>query len=267
MTTIADTFRSLHHAERVLVLPNAWDAASARLIEECGAAAIATTSAAVAWTHGRADGEQLEPAALLATVRAIVRVVHVPVSVDAESGYSDEPEGIAGVIAAILDAGAVGVNLEDGLAPPERLASKIGVAKRAAASAGHELFVNARTDVYLRGLAAGDAAVTETLRRARIYREAGADGLFVPGVVEPDAIRTLAHEAGLPLNVLARPKLGSVEELRALGVRRLSVGGSLALAALGLTRRATRELLDQGTYAALFADSVTGADLNGWFAR
>jgi 2-methylisocitrate lyase-like PEP mutase family enzyme len=159
------------------------------------------------------------------------------------------------------------VNLEDGLAPPERLASKIGVAKRVAASAGQELFVNARADVYLRGMATGDAAVTETLRRARMYREAGADGLFVPGLVEPDAIRTIAHEAGLPLNVLARPTLGPVEELRALGVRRLSVGGSLALAALGLARRAAHELLTQGTYAALFADGVKGAELNGWFAR
>jgi 2-methylisocitrate lyase-like PEP mutase family enzyme len=265
--TPAETFRSLHHAERLLVLPNAWDAASARLVEECGATAIATTSAAVAWTHGRADGEQLEPAKLLETVRAIVRVVRVPVSVDAESGYSDEAEGITGVVTAILDAGAVGVNLEDGTAAPERLVEKIGVAKRAAARAGRELFVNARTDVYLRNLAAGEAAVAETLRRARMYREAGADGLFVPGLVDPDSIRTVAREAGLPLNLLARPKLAPVRELQALGVRRLSVGASLSLAALGVARRATRELLDQGTFASLFADAATGAELNGWFRR
>ncbi|HEY3822458.1 MAG TPA: isocitrate lyase/phosphoenolpyruvate mutase family protein [Polyangiaceae bacterium] len=263
----AGTFRSLHHAERVLVLPNAWDAASARLVEECGATAIATTSAAVAWAHGRADGEQLEPAALLATVRAIVRVVRVPVSVDAEAGYSDAPEGIEGVMTALVDAGAVGVNLEDGVVAPERLAEKVGVAKRAAARAGAELYVNARTDVYLKNLATGDAAVAETLRRARMYRDAGADGLFVPGLVDPESIRTIAREAGLPLNLLARANLAPVEQLWTLGVRRLSVGGSLALAALGLVRRATRELLDRGTYGALFAESVAGGELNGWFKR
>jgi 2-methylisocitrate lyase-like PEP mutase family enzyme len=171
------------------------------------------------------------------------------------------------MIAAVLDTGAVGVNLEDGLVAPERLAEKIGVAKRAAARTGRELFVNARTDVYLRNIAAGDAAIAETLRRARMYREAGADGLFVPGLVEAEGIRTIAHEAGLPLNLLARPKLGPVEELRSLGVRRLSVGASLAQAALGLARQATRELLDRGTYGTLFADVVAGVELNGWFKR
>jgi 2-methylisocitrate lyase-like PEP mutase family enzyme len=261
------TFRSLHHSERVLVLPNAWDAVSARLVQECGAAAVATSSAAVAWAHGRADGEQLEPGALLETVRSIARVVRVPVTVDVEAGYSPEARGIGDFIAAVLDAGAVGINLEDGLAPPELLAEKVSVAKGVAARAGRELFVNARADVYLRNLATGEAAVEESLRRARLYREAGADGLFVPGVVEPDAIRTLAREAGLPLNVLARPKLAPVAELQALGVRRLSIGCALAQAMLGLARRATRELLEGGTYATLFADSVTAAELNGWFGR
>src|SRR5262245_38302690 len=122
------TFRELHRSEHLLVLPNAWDAASARLVELAGAAAVATSSAAVAWAHGRADGEQLDPATVLAAVREIVRVVRVPVSVDLEAGYSAEPAGIANPIGAILDAGAVGINLEDGVENPDLLARKIAVA-------------------------------------------------------------------------------------------------------------------------------------------
>ncbi len=258
-------FRELHRSGSVLVLPNAWDAASARLVELAGAAAVATSSAAVAWAHGRADGEKLDTATVLAAVREIVRVVRVPVSVDLEAGYSAEPAGIATLIGAILDAGAVGINLEDGGGDPELLARKIAVAKQAAERAGRDLFVNARTDVYLRNLASGDAAVAESVRRARIYRDAGADGIFVPGVVEPQAIAAIADGTELPLNVMSRPTLPPVTELARLGVRRLSVGCALAQMALAKVRKATRELLDHGSYAALYEDSIPVPELNGWF--
>jgi 2-methylisocitrate lyase-like PEP mutase family enzyme len=261
----AAVFRELHRSEQLLVLPNAWDAASARVVELAGAAAVATSSAAIAWVHGRADGEQLDTATVLAAVREIVRVVRVPVSVDLEAGYSAEPAGIADLISATLDAGAVGINLEDGVDSAELLARKIAVAKQAAEHAGHDLFVNARTDVYLRNLAGAEAAVAETLRRARVYRDAGADGLFVPGVVDPAAIAAIAKDAQLPLNVLARPTLCSPAELQKLGVRRLSVGCALAQAALALVRNATRELLDRGTYGALYEASIPVAEVNGWF--
>ena len=125
--------------------------------------------------------------------------------------------------------------------------------------------MNARTDVYLRNLASGDAAVAETLRRARLYREAGADGLFVPGVVEASAISAIVKDAQLPLNVLSRPNLPAIAELKRLGVRRLSVGCALAQAALATLRNAIRELLDAGTYGALYEDSITVAEVNGWF--
>jgi 2-methylisocitrate lyase-like PEP mutase family enzyme len=258
-------FRDLHRADRVLVLPNAWDAASARLVEQVGAAAVATSSAAVAWAHGHADGENLDGATLLAVVREIVRVVRVPVTVDLEAGYSEEPAGIADLIQALLEAGAVGINLEDGTADPDLLARKIAVAKQAAERAGRNLFVNARTDVYLRNLASGEAAVAETLRRTRLYRDAGADGIFVPGVIEPGAISAIARDARLPLNVLARPTLSTVAELHRLGVRRLSVGCALAQAALAQARKATRELVECGTYGALYEDAISVAELNGWF--
>lgn len=265
--TQAAKFRAMHHGEAILVLPNAWDAASARLVESCGAAAIATSSAAVAWAHGYADGERLPTALALATVRAIVRAVRLPVSVDLEAGYSADPQAMGELIAAVLDAGAVGINLEDGSAAPELLAARIAVAKRVAAERGAELFVNARTDVYLKRLAEGEAAVVETLRRAAIYRAAGADGLFVPGVVAPAAIEAIAGAAQLPLNVLARPSLPPRAELQRLGVRRLSAGCAIAQAALALARKATRELLDGDGYATLFADTIPVPELNGWFER
>jgi 2-methylisocitrate lyase-like PEP mutase family enzyme len=265
--TQAAKFRALHQGDDVLVLPNAWDAASARLVESCGAKAVATSSAAVAWSHGYPDGENVPTATVLATVREIVRVVTVPVSVDLEGGYHAEPEAIADVIAAVLDAGAVGVNLEDGRGAPELLAAKIGVAKRVAERSGRGLFVNARTDVYLKRLAEGDAALAETLRRAAIYRAAGADGLFVPNILAPAAIRAVTAEAQLPVNVLARAELPPVAELRRLGVRRLSAGCAITEATLAVARRATRELLDSGTYGALFAEAIPFAEVNGWFKR
>jgi 2-methylisocitrate lyase-like PEP mutase family enzyme len=266
MMTQAASFRALHDGDSILVLPNAWDAASARLVEAAGARAVATSSAAVAWAHGYADGEQLPTATLLAAVREIVRVVTVPVSIDLEAGYHAEPEAIGDLVAAVLAAGAVGINLEDGRGAPELLAAKIAVAKKVAARAGVDLFVNARTDVYLKDLAQGEAAVTETLRRAPIYRQAGADGLFVPAVVSPAAIGAIAEGAQLPLNVMVRPTLPSLPELSRLGVRRVSAGCAIAQAALGLARKATRELLD-GSYSALYVDPIPVPELNGWFTR
>jgi 2-methylisocitrate lyase-like PEP mutase family enzyme len=246
------TFRKLH--EGFLVLPNAWDAASARVVAECGAAAIATSSAAMAWVHGKSDGEKLEPALLIAAVREMAGATSLPLSVDLERGYG-------GALAAIVDAGAVGVNLEDGTSPPELLAEAIAAARRIG---GSELYINARTDVYLRNLS--DEPVAETLRRARLYADAGADGLFVPGVVAPAEIAEIAGGTPLPLNVLLRPQLAPPSELRRLGVHRLSVGCALAQAALGLVRRATRQLLEGGSYTAIFdADAISVKELNGWF--
>ncbi len=259
------SFSALHQ-NGLLILPNAWDALSARVVAEAGAQAIATSSAAVAWAHGYADGERLPTATLLSAVREIVGAVRVPVSVDLEAGYhNSEAEGIAPLIGAILDAGAVGINLEDGTLPPAQLAAKIAVARRVAAHTDKPLFINARTDVYLRNQATGAEAVAETLRRARLYRDAGADGLFVPGLVERAAIGTVAAEAAMPLNLLARPTLPPVAELRTLGVRRLSIGCALAQAAAALARNVTRELLDAGTYGALFAATIPVAELNGFF--
>jgi 2-methylisocitrate lyase-like PEP mutase family enzyme len=242
--TSADSFRKLHGGHEVLVLPNAWDAGSARLIESLGASAIATTSAGVAWSHGYPDGDALPLDLVLATAEEIARVVRVPLSIDLEGGYSDDPAQVGALATRVIDAGVVGINIEDGTGEPDLLAAKIGKVRASAARSGVELFVNARCDVYLAGIASDDAAIEEVLRRAAIYRDAGCDGLFVPCLTEAAAIRAIASGIQpLPLNVMLMPNLPDLNVLRDLGVRRLSCGSALAEAALGRARELAASFL------------------------
>jgi 2-methylisocitrate lyase-like PEP mutase family enzyme len=260
-------FRRLHAPGELLVLPNAWDAGSARLIESCGASAIATTSAGLAWVHGYPDGNALPPHVLAAAVGEIVRVVGVPVTVDVEGGYAIEPEAVGDVIAAVVDAGGVGINIEDGAGAPDLLCAKIAAAKKAAGRAGIDLFVNARTDVFLKRLVPVERAIGETIARAARYRAAGCDGVFVPGVSEAPAIRELAASIELPLNVMVLPSLPPVAELRRLGVRRVSAGAAIAQAVYGLVRREATRMLNVGRYEGMFETVVTYPEMNGLLAR
>ena len=187
----AVAFRTLH-AQGVLRLANAWDAGSARLIESLGAPAIATTSAGVAWARGYVDGDALPMQCLLDTAKDIARVIRVPLTVDMESGYSDDPAVVADNVVRAAETGAVGINIEDGSGPPDALCAKLSRIRDALASRGLDVYINARTDVYLRALAPPDARVAMVLERAARYREAGADGLFVPGVTQADAIGQIA---------------------------------------------------------------------------
>ena len=233
----------LHAPGRFLVLPNVWDVLSARLVEESGAEAIATASAALSWVHGHPDGEHLPLADLVQAVSRIARAVKLPVTVDLERGYAADPEGAAEAVARVVDAGAEGVNLEDGGGPAEVLAAKIAAVRR---RLGERVFVNARTCVVLRGLVAGDRTAGEVLSRARLFAEAGADGLFVPRLSDAATIQAIAHGTPLPLNVLLAPGLPSLDALRSLGVRRLSAGPRLAEAAYALAQRTARDLLARG---------------------
>ncbi len=266
-TARVERFRALHGQGCLLVLPNAWDAGSARLVEASGARAIATSSAAVAWAQGYADGEHLPIDALVAAVAAITRIVSVPVTVDLERGYSEDPAAVAAVVAHLIQVGAVGVNLEDGSAPPELLARKIRAVREAVATCGGDVFINARTDVYLRRLVPPQEALLETMARARLYGEAGCDGLFVPKVTAKSDIAAIAEGTALPLNVMATPGIAPLAELRSSGVRRLSVGPGLAEVAFAAARRATVELLESGTYASLFACELSYAEMNALFQR
>ncbi|MFJ3421540.1 isocitrate lyase/phosphoenolpyruvate mutase family protein [Streptomyces sp. NPDC086082] len=244
-------FRALHVPGRPLVLPNAWDAASARIVEDTGAPAVATTSAGVAWALGVPDGDLLGRERAVAAVARIAGSVAVPVSADIESGFAEDPAGVADTVRAVLAAGAVGVNIEDALyggegvlRPVAEQAERIAAAREAADAEGVPLFVNARIDTFLRGAGGVDA----TLERAAAFRAAGADGIFVPGTVEPGTVKELADGIDAPLNVLVGPGAPPVAELAALGVARVSAGSSVALAAYAVVRRAARELLDTGTY-------------------
>jgi 2-methylisocitrate lyase-like PEP mutase family enzyme len=244
--TMLERFRSLHAGPELLVLPNCWDAGSARVIENLGARALATTSAGLAWANGYPDGNFLPVATLVAAVRSIARVLSVPLTVDIEGGYSDDPDKVGETAVAVLEAGAVGINIEDGGGSPELLATKIASIKRATAKAGGDLFINARTDVYLRGLAPAPQRAAETLARAERYRTAGADGLFVPGIVTAEDLRTVVASAGLPLNVMAWTGLPGASQLADLGVRRLSAGSAIAQAAWGHVARGATALLRDG---------------------
>ena len=260
--TSSHTFRSLHHGDALLLLPNAWDAGSARLIESVGAKAVATTSAGLAWSRGYADGEALPVKHLLAAVREIARVIEVPLSIDIESGYSDDPSEVAQLVTEAIDAGVAGINIEDGAGDPELLYAKIEAARQSATSADVDLFINARTDVYLRSLAEGHAAVAEVIRRSNQYRAAGCDGLFVPALADPAAIAAIAAAVDpLPLNIMLVPGLPSTDVLRARGVRRLSTGPAIAQAVLGSTSRLATDFL-AGAWDHMFSTAADYAATN-----
>ena len=245
----ADKFHALH--KDFLILPNAWDAASARLVQEAGAHAIATSSAAVAWSHGYADGHGLPVSILAATVGEIARVVSVPITVDAEGGYSDDLASVEKTIALLIEAGGVGVNLEDGKGPHDAHLRKVEAAARAGERAGVKLFINARTDVYLKKLVASEQAVEESIRRGRALKGAGASGLFVPGVLKADEIKAIALGVDLPLNVITMPGLPKPAELKALGAHRLSGATRIFGAAMNGARAAAEAFLRDGDSDAL----------------
>lgn len=250
-TAKAEAFHRMHQGPGVLVLANVWDAASAAVVADAGAKALATSSAAVAWAHGYADGDLLPVEKTYATVAAIVRVTDLPVSCDFEGGFTDDLSELSDNIAAVIDAGAVGINLEDGVRNPELHARKVAAARAAAEQAGVNLFINARTDIYLRGLAQGEAAEVETIRRARLYVEAGASGVFTPGAVEPELIRRLAAAIPAPLNVMGWAGMPPADQLQALGVRRLSSATHPFRAAYAALARAVEAYLRDGDPSAL----------------
>jgi 2-methylisocitrate lyase-like PEP mutase family enzyme len=262
----ASDFLALHHGLG-FVLPNAWDAGSARILEQVGFPAIATTSAGIAWSLGVPDGGRLDLDTMLEHVGRIVAAVGVPVSADLEAGHGATPEDVGRTVTRAVELGVVGANIEDQVGGPlfgiDEAADRIAAA-RAAAPNG-TFVINARTDTYLGG-GTGDV-FAQTVERATRYVEAGADCVFVPGVVEEDTIRRLAAEIPAPLNVVAG--LASVIDaptLFSLGVKRVSLGGSLARASLSLLERAGRELLESGTLG--FLDGAVGyADLQQRFAR
>ncbi|MCW3844913.1 isocitrate lyase/phosphoenolpyruvate mutase family protein [Micromonospora yasonensis] len=262
-------FRTLHVPGEPLVLVNAWDAASARIVAAAGARAVATTSAGVAWSLGAPDGDALGREAAVDLVRRVATAVPLPVTADIESGYGDTPDEVADTVAAVLAAGAVGVNVEDArhggttpLRPVDEQCARLAAVRSAADRAGIPLYVNARVDTFLRGA----GGVRETVARAEAYLAAGADGVFVPGMVDPETVAALVAAIPAPLNVLAGPGAPAVPELAKLGVARISLGSSVAEAAYAVARRAAEEAFGAGTYGAL-ADAIDYGTLNKLMRR
>lgn len=258
-------FHDLHCQPAPLRLPNAWDAGSARLVEHLGAQAIATTSAGVAWSLGYRDGDVLPVGQHLAAIERIARVLTVPLSVDIEGGYADDPHLVGEHVARFIAAGAVGINIQDGAGSPQLLCEKIGQARKAAQRLGVKLYINVRTDVYARALVALEARVEETLERARHYLDAGADGLFVLGVVDRQEIGRIAASTHLRLNVIAWPGLPPVAELAALGVRRVSAGSWLPQQLWTRTTELVSGFLSDGCSQPLVEGAAPYAQVNGFF--
>jgi 2-methylisocitrate lyase-like PEP mutase family enzyme len=260
-----DQFRKLHDGSQLLHLPNAWDAGSARLFESLGAPAIATTSAGVAWAAGYADGGQMPVDVAIAVAANIARVLTVPLSVDFENGYADEPATVARSVLRLIDAGVAGINLEDGNDAPQDLAAKVVAIKQLAAQSGKDIFINVRTDVYLKGLAPEGERVAEVLQRAAIYTEAGADGLFVPGIVKPDEIAAVVAGTALPVNVMDWPGVPFAAQLHQLGVRRLSAGSGIPQALWAVAAGMGRDFLATGNAGPLVAQAMAYGELQALF--
>ncbi|MFG2909648.1 isocitrate lyase/phosphoenolpyruvate mutase family protein [Kitasatospora sp. NPDC048286] len=257
----AGLLRELHRPGEPLVLANAWDVPSARLVAGTGARAVATASASVSWSLGSADGGGADREQVLARTAQIVRAVDLPVTADLEGGYADSAAGVGETVAGLLATGAVGVNLEDEGRPLEEAAERIAAARAAADAAGVPLFVNARTDVFLRGIGAPEGRLDEAVRRLRAYVAAGADGVFAPGVSDPETIAALVGAVPAPLNVLAGPGAPAVAELAKLGVARISLGPGLAEVAYAAVRRAAEEVYRSGTFTVL-AEGLSYPELN-----
>jgi len=259
-------FRNLHQQPgQPLVLANIWDAGSARLLQSLGAKAIATTSAGVAWALGYTDGNKLPLEDLQQAVRRIVGSVRVPVTIDVEAGYSDNPAAVPERLQPIFETGIAGINIEDGADAPSVLASKIEAIKTSTSSKGLDVFVNVRTDVYLRNLSPDPDKVSETLRRANVYRSAGADGLFVPGIAEAAQIGEVASGTKLPLNVMSVPGLPRLQELAQLNVRRLSAGSAIAQAMWKQFAQLSQGFLTEGDSAVLASNSMGYGQLQALF--
>ena len=263
-TSAPTNFRDLYDTSDIIILANIWSPGSARLAEANGATAIATTSAGLAWSNGFADGGTL-PMAVHANALALIRrVVVCPVSADVENGYSDDANSVAANVMQLVDSGITGINIEDGHDAPETLCRKIEAIKSAAERNGIDLFINARTDVYLSGLSTDRLA--ETLRRAALYAEAGADGLFVPALASESEIETLSRSQPLPLNLMAVPGLPDLVQLRALGVRRLSAGAAIAQKDWNSISLALEAFLKHGSDRALFEGAAAYDDVQSIFA-
>jgi len=264
----AERLLALHHAPRPLVLVNVWDVASALVVERAGFPAIATSSSAVSSALGYPDGEHIPASELFAAVARIAGSISVPLTADLEAGYASDLEGLAESTRQLLETGAAGLNLEDGIDPKtgtirtaDQAAERVRTVREVASEDGVPLVINARTDVFLEGTGSPEALLADAIARLRAYRDAGADCVFPIGLRDPDAISALVKELDHSVNILAGPGSPSIDQLRELGVARVSLGGGPQRAALATLVAVANELRDRGTYGAM-RDMLTHRELD-----
>jgi 2-methylisocitrate lyase-like PEP mutase family enzyme len=265
----------LHHGKDPLVLVNAWDAASASIVAHCGFPAIATSSAAVANALGYADGQHVPWAAMAEVIRRIAEAVALPVTADIESGFAANTQELEWNIEQVIEAGAVGINLEDvmpgqrqgGLYPLPEQIERIKKVRSLAERLKIHLVINARTDAYWQAGVSPEAALANTVERGRAYLQAGADCVFVPGLKDAKHIGAVVEALRAPVNILAVAGTPSVPELAALGVKRVSTGSGAMRAAMGALRSLAEEVRTSGTYKSLLEDAVPYAEMNGFFVK
>ena len=268
----AETFKALHQKQDLFILPNAWDAASARVFEKAGFSAIGTTSAGIAASLGYPDGQQIPVREMMDAIKRIVSAVNLPVTADIEAGYSQEIEKVLEVVREAMAMGVVGLNIEDStgikespiLDIPSQVA-KIRAIRNMVSSAKKTLVINARIDLFYLGLYDTERATQETIERAHAYLQAGADCIFIFGVTDKAVLSRFVKAIPEPVNLLAGPGMPSVSELRLMGVRRLSLGSGAMRATLGTLEQISTELLQEGTYNKLTEKAVPYGELQKFF--
>src|SRR6266436_859141 len=264
----AEDFRGLHHGKRILILPNAWDVPSARVFENEGFPAVATSSAGLMVSLGYPDGEVMGRNEFVSAVERIARILSVPLSVDIVAGFGKTTREVVATAKAILRAGGIGINIEDfahatkTLFPVERQIENVKAIRRLGDNVGVPLVINARTDALRFGIGDEEAKFKEAVRRAIAYRDAGADCVYPMGLTEVDSIRRFVRELDFPINVMVRKGVPLVSELERLGVARVSFGPSASYAAMGLLKRAAKEVLEKGTYEGLVDGAISFEELN-----
>jgi len=270
---LAETFRKLHRAPPILLLPNSWDPMSARIFEAAGFPAAATTSGGLAWALGYQDGEKTPWPEVVAATRRIAEAVRVPLTADIETGYGETPDELSRSITDIIGAGAVGVNLEDGMPNPkepvrtiEDAAAHIRAARAAASAAGVPIVINARIDLYLKHVGDEATRFTETLRRAEAYLAAGADCIFVFAVADLDLIKKLTAAIKAPVNVVGRAGGPGLKALEAAGVARVSIASGASMVVMSTIQRIAEELRQTGEFDIL-KTSMTRPEAQKLFAR
>jgi len=264
----AEYFRSLHRGPGVLVLPNAWDVPTARLFESVGFKAVATTSAGMLVSLGYEDGERIPFSEFLGAVSRIARVLTVPLTVDVVAGFGPGVHEVVSAVRQIVGVGAVGINIEDFEHESKKLfrvedqVEKIKAIRKLGETMGVNLVINARTDAFRYAEGGEEERFREALRRGEFYRDAGADCVYPMGLTQANLIREYVRTLNFPVNVMVTKNTPSVQELEALGVKRLSFGPAAAYAVMGFLKRAAREVLEKGTYTSLVTEAITYEELN-----